>query len=421
MNKNPKKSDQKVIKPKFEFKSSSKQEIWSSWWFSRPHGVEAVTGLNVAYASKYVFHPNTGYLIPQPNPGRVIDPERNDLWFMYCWQDQESRKHYSPTLWKKDPKLRKYVSPHTKLHRKFASIPFDPDAMIEFINHFGFLGSHGVYASNERYSLIYAESYEDWCVQIHLVWLLVKWWDLLQKRSESSRRELAKWFDVSGNSGNVLQESIKLLEIPDHLEFRLESEKTTSNLITEAPGLKMKSISVPYATALDPRKRLTKFTESWVDENGFSVRGKGETKGARLQIYEEAQDSPDIFEVASIVIGEWVNRVLSDTTRVAIHLERSGSPVPSYHLIAENLLGAIYHSLCQEILGKRDSKRVCLQCRSAFTPGRIDQKYCSSRCRQVSAHRRSRKRSKVAANPLTAKSTAKPTPGQQKSPSQGAF
>lgn len=391
---NPKKSDQKVIKPKFQFKSSSKQEIWSSWWFSRPHGVEAVTGLKVWHASKYVFHPNTGYLIPQPNRDRVICTEREDLWFMDCAQDQESWKPYSPTLWKKHPELRRYVSPHTKLHRKFASLPFDPTALIEFINHFGFLGSHGVYASNQKYSLIYAESYEDWCIQIHLVRLLMQWWDLVQKRSESSRRGLAKWFDVSGNSGNVLQESIKLLEIPDHLAFKLESEQTISSLTTEAPVLKMKSISMPNATALDPRKRLTKFTESWVDENGFSVRGKGGTEGARLAIYEEALDSPDIFEVASIVIGEWVNRVLSDNTRVAIQLERSGRPNPSYHLIAENLLGAIYQSLCQEILDKRDSKRVCPNCSRAFDPGRVDQKYCSPSCRQTSAHRASRKRKK---------------------------
>jgi hypothetical protein len=421
MNKNPKKSDQKVINHKFQMKPSSTQESWSSWWESCPCGVTTTTDLEVFYAAKFIFNPSNGYLISQPDSNRPLDKTREDLWFVDFLQEKSAQNKYDPTQWKKYPERRKYVSPHQRLHRKFASLSFDPEEIIEFINHFGFLGSHGVAAKNSQFPYIYAESFEEWCVQIHQMRLLVQWWDLIPGRSEKNRRTLEAWFEVTRNSGDVLQESLKTFEIPDYLSFTVEAKETSSHRKDCEPQLKKKVIPFPSAYALDPRFKLVTIVERWVDENGLSVGGDGGIPGSKLVGYEHAREEPDMFEVVPIVISEWINRTLSENTRVAIEVEASGNANQTYHLVPKTLLGAIYQSLCQEILGKRESKRVCLQCKDAFTPRRIDQKYCSSRCRQVSAHRSSRKRSKAVAKPLTAKSTAKPTPGQQKSPSQGAF
>lgn len=388
------KSDQKVIKDQFRLKSTKTAGSWIAKWQAQPDArlffdLTVYNQLNFEYQPKLN---SIGYSSIRP----LLAAQSNaGPWFWVSMeQDTASSRKYDLLEWESGNGRARFDTQQASIHRKFANLGFDPDRILDFIKAFGMLGHHGVFATTTSGKPVLAEPYENWCDEIFKMNLLCSWVDHLNGEVKFPEERLATWFKTNGTSGEVLNVDAFRYEIPDlmsgNLKHQLKEYGPTFDLLGAGTALR----EIPNKVAIEPMLKL-RDTEPIPLETRRQLESLGSKPG---EFFSMEMQHPNIFEATRLVIDERINDELQTHTSTAIQIFETGETRQLFYLVAKNLLGYLYKSLCDEIIGVRSHYVACSECSACFVPTRSDQRFCSANCRQVQAHRKSRARARISDN-----------------------
>lgn len=215
------------------------------------------------------------------------------------------------------------------LHRKFAGLKNDPNAIREFCQSFGFLGVNTwfIYLEFDPEYLdevyVVGECLTDWYQQIGLARSIIGLYDSLKTGDQA---EISKLIHASKYE----------VYFPEDVTYY--NRKAFSSLALSSEPLEIS----PNLSIQDAGKEL---------------------------------------------LVQTVSKILQKTSSPWLTLKTS----PQLRLVPTSLIGAIYLLLADEILGKVSPYRRCAVCQTKFIPVKSQGKYCSSRCKQKAYRQRGSK------------------------------
>jgi predicted nucleic acid-binding Zn ribbon protein len=213
------------------------------------------------------------------------------------------------------------------IHRQFGEVQINQGGILGFCLECGFLGQRTLLVKNRDNGTFWAESYSEWVAELHKMRILLKLLDLMKKRAPAE----------------LMRKYVEITVSYAYISNRNQIEET--------------AISGDLIEGFDLR-----YIPPEEDEDGLE------------------------FRAVKTVFHGLLRRAIRETCTPDFRLERGAE----IQLQPKSLLGAIYLSLLDEVLGDSEPVRRCAVCGEYFELLHDRTQYCSGRCRQKAYRNRNK-------------------------------